>query len=158
MRLWNNETKTLITCVDFEDGVATVRISPDGHFVAVGTLDKHLKVWDCVKGSLMHVEDALRHKDSVYSVDFTHKARKILTASLDKTIKVWESFDEVWKCTGTFDGPANFALSVRSSIDDLWIICGSKDRAVYILDAQTGIVHIMLNGHKNSGECSQNGN
>jgi WD40 repeat protein len=106
----------------------------------------------------MHVEDVLRHTDSVYSVSFTYRTRKILTASLDNTIKVWESFDEVWKCTRTFDGPVDFALTVRSSIDDLWIICGSKDLALYILNAQTGIVHIMLKGHVNSGECSRSGN
>jgi glucose repression regulatory protein TUP1 len=106
----------------------------------------------------MHVEDALRHKSSVYSVDFTHRTRKILTASLDNTIKVWESSNEVWNCTRTFDGPVNYVLTVRSSIDDLWIICGSKDTGVYVLNAQTGTAHVMLKGHKNSGECSQSGN
>jgi glucose repression regulatory protein TUP1 len=120
--------------------------------VAFGSLDKSLKVWDVLHGSLMRVESANSHTDSLYGVHFTGQPGKILTASLDKTAKVWEVFDGLWKCTKTFDGPSNFLLGVRSSIDERWVIGGCKDRGVYFWDAHTGVAHMLLQGHKNSGE------
>lgn len=66
-------------------------MSPDGHYVAAGSLDKTVRVWDTTSGRLMErLESPDGHKDSVYSVAFAPNGRDLVSGSLDKTIKLWE--------------------------------------------------------------------
>ncbi len=50
-------------------GVTSVAISPDGRYVAAGSLDRVVRIWDAGSGVL--VERLRGHRDSVYSVAFT---------------------------------------------------------------------------------------
>jgi len=43
-------------------------------------------------------------------------------------------------------------LSVSASIDNRWLISGSKDRCVHFWDTQTTCLQFVLQGHKNSGQ------
>ena len=75
-----------------EDGVTTVAMSPNGDYVAAGSLDKSVRVWDTRTGMLVERLDGQieGHKDSVYSVAFAPDGRSLVSGSLDKTIKMWE--------------------------------------------------------------------
>lgn len=74
-----------------EDGVTTVAISPDTKYVAAGSLDKSVRVWDIHQGYLLErLEGPEGHKDSVYSVAFSPSGKELVSGSLDKTIKMWE--------------------------------------------------------------------
>lgn len=91
MRLWDIETSTNILTLTIEDGVTTVAISPDTKFVAAGSLDKSVRVWDIHQGYLLErLEGPDGHKDSVYSVAFSPSGKELVSGSLDKTIKMWE--------------------------------------------------------------------
>ena len=101
--------------LQIEDGVTTVAISPDGHFVAAGSLDKSVRVWDVTTGNLVErLEGQDGHKDSVYSVAFAPNGRDLVSGSLDKTIKMWElqpprgmlpgTGPRGGKCIRTFEG------------------------------------------------------
>ena len=100
-----------------EDGVTTVAISPDGQYVAAGSLDKSVRVWDVRTGYVVERLDGLDgHKDSVYSVAFAPNGRDLVSGSLDKTIKMWELGSESrggmmngqtprgGRCVRTFEG------------------------------------------------------
>jgi len=69
-------------------GVTSVAISPDGKFVAAGSLDTFVRIWDSQSGVL--VEQLAGHKDSVYSVAFTPDGRGLVSGSLDQTLKYWD--------------------------------------------------------------------
>ena len=74
-----------------EDGVTTVAISPSGDYVAAGSLDKSVRVWDVRNGTLIARLDGMDgHKDSVYSVAFGPDGETLVSGSLDKTIKMWQ--------------------------------------------------------------------
>ena len=98
--------------LQIEDGVTTVAISPDGHYVAAGSLDKSVRVWDTANGNLVErLEGPEGHKDSVYSVAFSPNGRDLVSGSLDKTIKMWEltpprgaPVPRPGKCIRTFEG------------------------------------------------------
>lgn len=69
-------------------------MSPDGSYVAAGSLDKSVRVWDTRGGNLHErLDGAEGHKDSVYSVAFAPSGRELVSGSLDKTIKMWELTD-----------------------------------------------------------------
>ena len=92
MRVWDLEGQDRETPVfQIEDGVTTVAISPDGQFVAAGSLDKSVRVWNIHNGMLVERLDGHDgHRDSVYSVAFAPSGRELVSGSLDKTIKMWE--------------------------------------------------------------------
>lgn len=69
-------------------GVTSVAISPNGHFVAAGSLDTVVRIWDVATGML--VERLRGHRDSVYSVAFTPDGKGLVSGSLDKTLKYWD--------------------------------------------------------------------
>ena len=59
-----------------------VAISPDGRFVAAGSLDCVVRLWDTQTGK--HVESFKGHDDSVYSVAFSPDGKTLASGSLDK--------------------------------------------------------------------------
>jgi glucose repression regulatory protein TUP1 len=159
-----------------EDGVTTVAISPDTKYVAAGSLDKSVRVWDIMQGYLLErLEGPEGHKDSVYSVAFSPSGKELVSGSLDKTIKMWElstsrlpgnTGPKGGRCIKTFEGHRvsyskfhlwqrtncrqDFVLSVALTPDASWVMSGSKDRGVQFWDPRTGYTQLMLQGHKNS--------
>jgi glucose repression regulatory protein TUP1 len=157
--MWDMENGQCVLTLSIEDGVTTVAISPDGRFVAAGSLDKTVRVWDTSTGFLVErLEAPDGHLDSVYSVAFTPNGKDLVSGSLDKTIKLWElqsargasSTHKGGVCVRTFTGHKDFVLSVASTPDGQWILSGSKDRGVQFWDPRTAQVQLMLQGHKNS--------
>jgi len=129
--------------------------------VAAGSLDKSVRVWDAVTGSLIErLEGQDGHRDSVYSVAFSPSGRELVSGSLDKTIKMWElhasrgvsniTGTTRGKCIKTFEGHKDFVLSVALTPDGKWVLSGSKDRGVQFWDPATANAQLMLQGHKNS--------
>lgn len=45
-------------------------------------------------------------------------------------------------------------LTTTFTVDQRWIVSGSKDLSVQFWDPETGIAQLMLQGHKNSGMLS----
>lgn len=154
----------MVLKLSIEDGVTTVAISPDTRFVAAGSLDKSVRIWDCQTGALVErTEGEQGHNDSVYSVAFSPDGRNLVSGSLDKTIKMWElnnagmysragNHPKSGKCVKTFEGHKDFVLSVALTPDGQWVMSGSKDRGVQFWDPATGQAQLMLQGHKNSGK------
>lgn len=71
-----------------DTGVTSVAFSPDGSFVAAGSLDWNVRVWSVADGTLLRV---LRgHSDSVYSIGWTPNGRSIVSGSLDCIAKLWD--------------------------------------------------------------------
>lgn len=74
--------------VNNDAGVTSVAISPNGQYVAAGSLDTVVRIWDVATGHL--VERLRGHRDSVYSVAFTPDGKGLVSGSLDKTLKYWD--------------------------------------------------------------------
>jgi len=98
-KMWEMETGKCLYTLAVDDvtmgengpvdaGVTSVVLSPDGKFLAAGSLDTVVRIWDAATGVLL---DKLKgHKDSVYSVAFSPDGNFLVSGSLDKTLKLWD--------------------------------------------------------------------
>ena len=119
------------------DGVTSVAISPDGRLVAVGSLDRIVRLWDM-------------ETEAVYSVAFSPDGKSLASASIDKTIGIWDCSDRT-KSTTRYKGHTDFVLSVAYTADGAWLLSGSKDRTVRFWDVRTS-TNTSFEGHTNSGK------
>jgi glucose repression regulatory protein TUP1 len=151
-----------------DSGITSLAISPSGKIIAAGSLDRTIRLWDAVDGTLLETLEG--HRDSVYSVAFSPDGKSLVSGSLDKTIKVWQldqnagsdshaagaadtmvSVPQKSTCKYTILGHKDYVLSVAVTLpDSRWIVSGSKDRSVQFWDSQSGTTQLMLQGHKNS--------
>ena len=93
MRIWDMTTReSNVLPIDddpnVDAGVTSVAISPDVRFVAAGSLDTVVRIWDVSTGTL--VERLRGHGDAIYLVVFTPDGKGLVSGSLDKTLKYWE--------------------------------------------------------------------
>jgi glucose repression regulatory protein TUP1 len=82
------KTLVILEPESIDAGVTSVAISPDSRWVATGSLDMLVRIWDVNTGAL--VERLRGHKDSVYSVVFSPDGRGLVSGSLDKSLKYWD--------------------------------------------------------------------
>jgi len=97
--------------VNGDAGVTSVAISPNGQFVAAGSLDTVVRIWDVATAQL--VERLRGHRDSVYSVAFTPDGKGLVSGSLDKTLKYWDVSDLVVGRGGGSVGAASSSGGVK---------------------------------------------
>jgi len=139
-------------------GVTSVAISPDDRFVAAGSHDTVVRIWDIATRTLV---DRFRgHGDSVQSVAFTPDGKGLVSCSRDKTLKylgfsvalsgAYETGGQFSKCMLDFTGHRGPVRSVAISHDGQWIVSGSDDCSVQFWDRH-GRMHLMLQGHHDSG-------
>jgi len=66
----------------------SVAISRDGRYVAGGSFDTVVRIWEVSSGVL--VKTLRGHGDGVSSVAFTPDGNRLVSGSLDKTLKYWD--------------------------------------------------------------------
>jgi serine/threonine protein kinase len=70
-----------------QDGILTVAISPDSQTIASGSLDGMVNIWDANTNRLINSFQA--HQSAVKSIGFQINSKFLITASWDRTIKIW---------------------------------------------------------------------
>jgi len=68
--------------------VVSVAISPNGQYVAAGSMDAVVRIWDVSTGQL--VERLRGHWGGIRSIAFTPDGKGLVSGSLDKTLKFWD--------------------------------------------------------------------
>ncbi|KAK4247891.1 hypothetical protein C7999DRAFT_31702 [Corynascus novoguineensis] len=99
------------------------------------------------------------HNESVNSVTWSHDATQLASASVDKTVKIWDSatgqYDKtikIWdpatgQCVSTLEGHSGAVISVAWSYDATRLASTSEDETVKIWDPATGQCISTLKGH-----------
>jgi serine/threonine protein kinase len=118
-------------------------------------LPSHLRHWEW--GWLMRqVPPALLllsgHEDGVESASYSPDGRRIVTASLDSTVRVWDA--ETGEMLAVLSGHEDWVNSASFSPDGCRIVTAIYDRTattyntVRVWDAETGEMLVLLSGHK----------
>lgn len=114
------------------NSVRCVAYSPDGRWIASGSTDWTVIVWDAHTGAVRHVLTG--HAETVNSVAFSPDGRLILTASKDKTVRLWDA--ETGAPVRTLVGHSVEVMRAVFTPDGQTVISGSSDRTVraWVLD------------------------
>ncbi|PVI02268.1 WD40 repeat-like protein [Periconia macrospinosa] len=152
---------------DLKVAAMSVSISPDCRVVAAGLVNGVVCVWDIATGSLTA---RLTHDDTVYGVAFNPSSSHIISGSRDKTVKYWELDPNMQQKSkmGSFghsdvqvhEGHDDFVMETTMTPDAPWLISGSEDKSVRIVDADTGALQCIIVGHTGSVlsvQCSPTG-
>jgi hypothetical protein len=89
------------------------------------------------------------HKGWVHNVDFAPDARRLVSASGDDTVRLWDV--ESGRLVRTLPGHSRGALCARFSPDGRWIASGGTDQTIRIWDAESGQLQRELTGHRLQG-------
>jgi serine/threonine protein kinase len=126
------------------DSVISVSFSPDGKFLASGSLDKTVKVWEV--GSWREVATLRGHGGAVFSVSFSPDGNFLASGSEDKTVKVWELVS--WWEVATLRGHGDGVTSVAFSPDGKFLASGSRDATVKVWAVGSWREVTTLRGHE----------
>lgn len=138
LRLWDiKKGVTLRRFVSHTRDVLSVAFSPDNRQIASGGRDKSLKIWNTV-GECKFTVDQNGHTDWVSSVKFYQDTKNpiVVSASWDKTIKVWDN--QTMTLKHTFVGHKAQINSLDMAPKTSYLASGGKDGLAIIWNLVDG--------------------
>jgi WD40 repeat protein len=138
-RLFNEDTP--------RKAMQSVAISADGKFVAGGSLDHTIKVWDVEQGKQIRTVDGF---GSLF-VQFSHSG-KVLAVGNDASVELWD-----WKNSERlvrFDPVFSVFMSLSFSADDRWLAASGSTGPVVVYDVQQKKVARSFEKGKDVAACA----
>jgi WD40 repeat protein len=134
--------------------VATsVAISSDDRLIAVGYGDYHVALWDAQARRL--VSSHCCHASGVYAVKFVPRQQRLVTGSLDSTVKIWDIYWDSLKgptleLRTTIEGHSSYVLSLAIDPKGELLVSGSRDLTARVSSVSRGVMLYSIKAHSNS--------
>jgi len=151
------------------DIVSCVAFSSDGNYIASGSHDSTIKIWDTKTGKYIKTLDLIflksKYRLKVSSVVFSNDGKYIVSGSYDGTVKIWSIetgklekmlYDNTnilkFKEDGTYDfGNFNFDGSIIRTVaiskDGQYIVSGGDSQILDMWSTETGDCITKMTGH-----------
>lgn len=113
--------------------------------------DLTIKIWD-PSNEYANVRTLTGHDHTISSIKFTPAGTHLLSASRDKTIRVWET--KTGYCVRTIHGHSEWVKCVSPSWDSQYVVSGSIDQTARVSNILTGENKITFVGHDHVVECA----
>uniref|UniRef100_A0A7N8YEU6 Dynein assembly factor with WD repeat domains 1 n=1 Tax=Mastacembelus armatus TaxID=205130 RepID=A0A7N8YEU6_9TELE len=172
-KLWCAETgKCFHTFRGHIAEIVCLAFNPQSTLVATGSMDTTAKLWDVETGEevatltvnvivyttdccflffLRRVHTLIGHRGEISNVQFNWDCSLIVTGSMDKTCKLWETVSG--KCVATLVGHKEEVLDVCFDLSGQTIATASADGTARVFSATTHECLVTLEGH--DGEISK---
>jgi guanine nucleotide-binding protein subunit beta-2-like 1 protein len=138
VRLWNVATgRTISKLIGHKRDVLSVALSSDDRQIITGSLDRDIKIWN-TRSECKFTVDKNQHTDAVSVVRFYHAKKPALcvTASWDKTIKVWDNL--YMTLLHTFCGHKAQVTTLDIVENSAFLASGSRDGTIMVWDIVNG--------------------
>ncbi len=123
-----------VTLKGHEHPVRCAAFSPDGHWVATGSADATIRVWEAATGREHRCWHG--HNDGITALLFTPDGNRILSASCDATVRIWDV--HVPNQTLRRRGHDDELIDCDMAASGETVVCASDDGAVRVIDGSTG--------------------
>jgi WD40 repeat protein len=142
--VWEVETPKLSEALrGFTDNVNSVSFSPDGKYLAAGSRDKTVRIWDTKTWEEARPPLTI-HSGEVWSVRFSQNGKFLVTAGADNTARVWETSD--WQNVVALSGHSNSIKRASFSPDGRLVVTASEDGTAMVWETLTGKRVAVLRG------------
>ena len=152
-RIWDAATvKQIAGLSGHDDVVRSVAFSPDARRIVTASNDRTARIWDAASGVQLAVlsghGEGLPADDeggNVRSAAFSPDGRRIVTASNDKTARIWDAATA--RQLAVLSGHDHPVRTAAFSPDGRRIVTASADQTARIWDAATAKPLEVLSGH-----------
>lgn len=146
---WDTQTGDILQSFEggHTDRIYSVATSPDGRYVATGSQDTRVIIWEIATGEPRHILD--NHTGVIFDVMFTNDSSRLLSADGNSTI--------VWNVeTGALINQYNtlhddIILDMDITADDRLVFSGSFDTTIKLWELDTGNVLLSLQAGQITG-------
>lgn len=144
-RLWDLATRDELQRLSPHGAIAAVAVSPDGQWIATGSWDRSVKIWDRSTGRAVR-RLAGEHRGRINSLAFAPGGEVLFTASDDGAVYSWEVATGVRRELMWTHETGVRCVAVHPA--GTLIATGGDDHHVRIWDALTGQLRHTLVGHR----------
>jgi WD40 repeat protein len=127
-----------------KDWIVTVRPSPDGEWLAVGSVNRTARIVSVCDGSPKAVLEG--HTESVTSLAWTGDSRLLATGSADATVKIWDA--SRGKQVFSFQQVRSAVSALAFSPDSHWLAVAAVDLSVRVFDLRRMVLAKTFYGHE----------
>lgn len=123
IRCWDLPTRSLIWELGQIERPYSIEISPDGDWLAAGTIRGRILVWSLPDRQL--VADYPAHQANVYALAFSPDGKWMASVGADHDIRLWKSGTST--NVARLRGHVGVPWSLRFSADNRWLVSASID-------------------------------
>ncbi len=138
IRLYDFTSGKLVTLLKGHTNVVlSLAFSPDNRYLVSGQGGSYNQVaiiWDVQRHQKLHTLHG--HTDRIYAVAFTPDSQRVVTGSLDHSLRLWQVQDG--GLITTLKGHTNKVYAVAISPQEDIIASGSDDYTIHLWDGRTG--------------------
>lgn len=116
------------------DSIMSVAYSPDGSYIATGSHDSLILLWDPTNAQCIRSLEG--HTDSVLEVTFSPSGAQIASGSSDGTIRLWDS--RSGRCLFSLKGHTDAINCVAFSPNGRRLVSASDDHTIRLWNAESG--------------------